>query len=45
MVHIPEGTENIDEKWKEPEGELLVFVSKWEWPAFGRKAPPMDLGS
>jgi len=36
-VHIPAGTENIDEKWKEPEGELLVVRSKWEWPASGGK--------
>jgi len=30
-VHIPEGTANIAEKWKEKQGELLVVKSKWEW--------------
>lgn len=36
-VHIPEGTENIDEKWKEQEGDLLLVRSKWEWQAEGGK--------
>lgn len=30
-VHIPAGTPNIDEKWKEPSGGLLLVRSKWEW--------------
>jgi putative ATP-dependent endonuclease of OLD family len=30
-VHIPEGTPNIDEKWKESVGDLLLVRSKWEW--------------
>jgi energy-coupling factor transporter ATP-binding protein EcfA2 len=37
-VHIPKGTANIDEKWKEPEGGLLLVRSKWEWPAEGGKS-------
>lgn len=30
-VHIPEGVQNIDEKWKEPLGNLLIVRSKWQW--------------
>ena len=30
-VHIPKGTANIAEKWKTPEGDLLLVRSKWEW--------------
>jgi ABC-type branched-subunit amino acid transport system ATPase component len=30
-VHIPAGTPNIAEKWKAPEGDLLLVRSKWEW--------------
>ena len=36
-VHIPEGAENIDAKWKEPSGGLLLVRSKWEWPNQGGK--------
>ncbi|SFQ30833.1 ATP-dependent nuclease [Parafilimonas terrae] len=36
-VHIPEGTANIAEKWKEKKGELLVVKSKWEWDQNGTK--------
>ncbi|MCC6149728.1 MAG: AAA family ATPase [Planctomycetes bacterium] len=36
-VHIPEGAENIDAKWKEREGDLLLVRSKWEWPPLGGK--------
>lgn len=31
-VHIPEGAENIDKKWKEKVDGLLLVRSKWEWP-------------
>jgi putative ATP-dependent endonuclease of the OLD family len=34
-VHIPQGTENIDEKWKEPVNGMLLVRSKWSWPAGG----------
>jgi len=30
-VHIPEGTANIAEKWKENENELRLVRSRWEW--------------
>ncbi len=30
-VHIPEGVENIAEKWKTKENDLLLVRSKWEW--------------
>lgn len=30
-VHIPKGAQNIDEKWKEPMGDLLILRSKWLW--------------
>lgn len=30
-VHIPKGMANIDEKWKEPIGDLLIVKSKWIW--------------
>lgn len=30
-VHIPKGMANIAEKWKEPDGSLLLVRSKWEW--------------
>lgn len=36
-VHIPEGAENIDEKWKEKSGALLLVRSKWEWLLAGAK--------
>jgi predicted ATP-dependent endonuclease of OLD family len=36
-VHIPEGTGNIAEKWKEKQGEYLVVKSKWEWDQNGTK--------
>lgn len=36
-VHIPHGVANVDEKWKTPEGELLVVRSKWEWKCEGGK--------
>lgn len=32
-VHIPEGIENIAEKWKTSESGLLLVRSKWEWSA------------
>lgn len=34
-VHIPEGTANVDEKWKQPEGDLLIVRSRWEWSPEG----------
>lgn len=30
-VHIPIGTANIDERWKEVQGNLRLVRSKWEW--------------
>lgn len=30
-VHIPEGTANVGEKWKEIDGNLRLVRSKWEW--------------
>ncbi|MGA7161993.1 MAG: AAA family ATPase [Bacteroidota bacterium] len=30
-VHIPKGTENVAEKWKVVEQDLLLVRSKWEW--------------
>lgn len=36
-VHIPRGVENIDEKWKEEVGGLLLVRSRWQWPALGGK--------
>ncbi len=36
-VHIPAGTANIDEKWKEADGNLLLVRSRWEWPTAGGK--------
>jgi putative ATP-dependent endonuclease of OLD family len=35
-VHIPEGVENIDEKWKTVEGEYRLVRSKWEWAQPGK---------
>jgi len=37
-VHIPEGTNNIAEKWKEKQGEYLVVKSRWEWDQSGTKS-------
>lgn len=37
-VHIPEGTANIAEKWKEKQGEYLVVKSRWEWEHNGSKS-------
>lgn len=37
-VHIPEGTTNIAEKWKEEQGEYLVVKSRWEWDQNGLKS-------
>jgi putative ATP-dependent endonuclease of the OLD family len=36
-VHIPDGTANIDEKWKEVSGALRLVRSKWTWPGTGGK--------
>ncbi|MDE5538427.1 ATP-binding protein [Elizabethkingia meningoseptica] len=36
-VHIPEGTANIAEKWKEKQGDLLIVKSRWEWDKNGSK--------
>lgn len=30
-VHIPAGIGNVDEKWKQAEGDLLVVRSRWQW--------------
>lgn len=32
-VHIPKGIGNVDEKWKRPEGDLLIVRSLWRWTA------------
>ncbi|SFW44595.1 ATP-dependent nuclease [Luteibacter sp. UNCMF366Tsu5.1] len=37
-VHIPKGIGNVDEKWKRPEGELLIVRSLWRWAAPAYKA-------
>lgn len=37
-VHIPEGTANIAEKWKEKQGDYLVVKSRWEWDQNGTKS-------
>lgn len=47
-VHIPEGTANIAEKWKEKQGEYLVVKSRWEWENNGvkiRKTYDPELGA
>ena len=36
-VHIPEGAENIDPKWKEHQDGMLLVRSKWTWPVEGGK--------
>jgi putative ATP-dependent endonuclease of OLD family len=36
-VHIPAGAANVDAKWKEASGDLLLVRSKWEWAATGGK--------
>lgn len=36
-VHLPEGTANVDAKWKQQEGDLLLVRSKWTWPCEGGK--------
>lgn len=36
-VHIPEGVENIAEKWKEVDGDLRRVRSKWTWDDSGTK--------
>lgn len=30
-VHIPKGIGNVDEKWKQAEGDLLIVRSRWQW--------------
>lgn len=30
-VHIPKGIGNVDEKWKQPQGDLLIVRSRWQW--------------
>lgn len=30
-VHIPEGIENVDEKWKIIDGSLRIVRSRWQW--------------
>jgi ABC-type branched-subunit amino acid transport system ATPase component len=37
-IHIPKGTPNIDEKWKEESDGMFLVRSKWEWPPEGGKA-------
>lgn len=37
-VHIPEGTANIAEKWKEKQGDYWVVKSRWEWDQNGAKS-------
>jgi len=35
-VHIPEGVENVDEKWKIIDGDYRVVRSRWQWKSFGK---------
>lgn len=35
-VHIPEGVENVDEKWKIIEGNLRIVRSRWQWKTFAK---------
>lgn len=35
-VHIPEGVENVDEKWKVADGELRIVRSRWQWQTSGK---------
>jgi len=37
FIHIPEGVENIAEKWKEIVDDLRIVKSKWEWDKNGNK--------
>jgi len=37
-VHIPVGMANIAEKWKEPDGDLRLVRSKWQWSKEGNWA-------
>jgi len=43
-VHIPAGIGNVDEKWKMPEGDLLIVRSLWRWeaPEFKRIRATLD---
>jgi len=36
-VHIPEGVENIAEKWKIIDGDLRIVKSRWIWDKLGAK--------
>lgn len=35
-VHIPEGVENVDEKWKVVQGDLRIVRSRWQWKTAGK---------
>jgi putative ATP-dependent endonuclease of OLD family len=36
-VHIPDGTMNVDEKWKVISGDNKLVKSRWQWRAIGEK--------
>lgn len=36
-VHIPDGTMNVDDKWKVKAGELKIVRSRWQWRGIGEK--------
>lgn len=36
-VHVPDGTMNVDEKWKDKVGELKLVRSRWRWTAINEK--------
>ncbi|MEQ8390370.1 MAG: AAA family ATPase [Thalassospira sp.] len=51
-VHIPDGIGNVDDRWKEPRGDLRIVTSRWQWrmdhlegkkPKRETKAPLQDL--
>lgn len=37
-VHIPEGTQNIADRWIEKDGDLRLVMSRWEWREAGKAA-------
>jgi energy-coupling factor transporter ATP-binding protein EcfA2 len=43
-VHIPEGTGNVDPKWKRSDQDLLIVRSRWQWspPSFDKVRTTWD---
>jgi putative ATP-dependent endonuclease of the OLD family len=35
-VHIPEGVENVDEKWKTIDKDLRIVRSRWQWKTYAK---------